>query len=120
VIKIRRKVKPGERAPWGYAVAYQDLGSWYGIAYPVGIHLLVQLGKSLYLRFMKGIRPAWWEREISKAISADDARKKQIHMDSINRAHERGRHEGHRQGWAAALEHIEKQIDEEYGGDKKP
>lgn len=116
MIKIMRKVKPGERAPWGYAVAYGEM--FWGYAYPIGIHLLVQLGHSIYLRIMKGFSPAWWEKEIEEAVSARrkawNLGRDRLVRDAHGQGCQEGYQEGYRVGWVAALEHMEKQI-KEYG-----
>lgn len=83
-----REIHEGARLPWGYAPAYWRQWSAVAVCYPIGLHLVVSVARSLYTRFSHWRCPEGWE--------------------TLWRVrYERGREQGRAEGYAAAWRHFD-------------
>lgn len=65
-ISLRRRIREGERIPFGWAVAYLDWSSFVAYAYPVGLHVIVKVARRLYWMVI-AFRPGKAEQQIRDA-----------------------------------------------------
>lgn len=52
-MKLRRLVKPGERIPRGYGIAWDDPARYAAVCAPIGLHWILGTARRLYWDFVK-------------------------------------------------------------------
>jgi hypothetical protein len=89
---IAREVLEGEIIPTGYRIAWWDWSRNVSHAYPIGLHLVVALGRRLWEWSYRIVQPTALEQRIRR---------------ERHEAYE----EGHRAGYAAAFQRIERDLE---------
>jgi len=69
-MKLAKRIKLYETAPWGYRIVYEDILERVGVAYPVGLHWIAIAIYRLWLWSHRWPVPSKWEHMLTDTWSS--------------------------------------------------